>query len=79
MCLLVTVNRRSTDLTGSIASVTAKDFNGGATWPDQLIQGKAPGVTVTGNGGNPGAPVQRFRIRGGSFFDCISNDPVNCD
>ncbi len=66
--------QKKTDLTGSIASVTAKDFNGGATSPDQLIQGKAPGVTVTGNGGNPGAG-STIRIRGGASLTA-SNDPL---
>jgi iron complex outermembrane receptor protein len=45
------VNKKS-DLTGSIASVTAKDFNGGSTSPEQLIQGKTPGVQITTNGGH---------------------------
>ena len=66
--------QKKTDLTGSIASITSKDFNGGSTSPDQLIQGKAPGVTVTGNGGNPGAG-STIRIRGGASLNA-SNDPL---
>lgn len=66
--------QKKEDLTGSIASITAKDFNGGATSPDQLIQGKAPGVTVTGNGGNPGSG-STIRIRGGASLTA-SNDPL---
>lgn len=66
--------QKKEDLTGSIASITSKDFNGGATSPDQLIQGKAPGVTVTGNGGNPGAG-STIRIRGGASLNA-SNDPL---
>lgn len=66
--------QKKSDLTGSIASITAKDFNAGSTSPDQLIQGKAPGVTVTGNGGNPGAG-STIRIRGGSSLTA-SNDPL---
>ncbi|RYG34050.1 MAG: SusC/RagA family TonB-linked outer membrane protein, partial [Chitinophagaceae bacterium] len=43
---------RKKDLTGSVASVQAKDFNKGTyTSPDQLIQGKAAGVLVINNTG----------------------------
>ncbi|UQB70272.1 SusC/RagA family TonB-linked outer membrane protein [Epilithonimonas zeae] len=66
--------QKKEDLTGSIASITSKDFNGGSTSPDQLIQGKAPGVTVTGNGGNPGAG-STIRIRGGASLNA-TNDPL---
>ncbi|HUM66473.1 MAG TPA: carboxypeptidase-like regulatory domain-containing protein, partial [Chitinophagaceae bacterium] len=46
---------RKKDLTGSVASVQAKDFNKGTyTSPDQLIQGKAAGVLVINNTGQPG-------------------------
>lgn len=66
--------QKKEDLTGSIASISSKDFNGGATSADQLIQGKAPGVTITGNGGNPGAG-STIRIRGGASLTA-SNDPL---
>lgn len=66
--------QKKEDLTGSISSITSKDFNGGSTSADQLIQGKAPGVTVTGNGGNPGAG-STIRIRGGASLTA-SNDPL---
>lgn len=57
---------RRKDVTGSVASVTAKDFNKGIQQsPDQLIQGKVPGVQVTNNSGAPGAGVT-VRIRGAS-------------
>ncbi|KMQ71579.1 SusC/RagA family TonB-linked outer membrane protein [Chryseobacterium koreense] len=55
--------QKKTDLTGSISSISAKDFNGGATSPAQLIQGKTPGVSITGNSGAPGAGSS-IRIRG---------------
>lgn len=55
--------QKKSDLTGSISSITAKDFNGGATSPAQLIQGKAPGVSITGNSGAPGSGSS-IRIRG---------------
>ena len=66
--------QKKADLTGSIASISSKDFNAGATSADQLIQGKAPGVTITGNGGNPGAG-STIRIRGGASLTA-SNDPL---
>jgi hypothetical protein len=44
------------DLTGAVTNVTAKDFNTGAiTTPEQLIQGKVAGVSITSNGGAPGS------------------------
>jgi iron complex outermembrane receptor protein len=52
------------DVTGSIASIKAKDFNQGiVTAPDQLIQGKAAGVQVINNSGSPGGGTT-LRIRG---------------
>lgn len=55
--------QKKTDVTGSITSVTAKDFNSGATSPAQLIQGKTPGVQITNNSGAPGAGSS-IRVRG---------------
>jgi len=55
---------RKKDLTGSVASVKAKDFlQGTVATPDQLIQGKVPGVQITNNSGAPGGEVT-IRIRG---------------
>jgi TonB-dependent starch-binding outer membrane protein SusC len=66
---------RRKDLTGSIATVTAKDFNPGVvSTPDQLIQGKVSGVVVTPNSGQPGIG-STIRIRGGSSLNA-SNDPL---
>ena len=57
---------RKKDLTGSVASVQAKDFNKGTfTAPDQLIQGKVAGVQILSNSGQPGA-ANTVRIRGNS-------------
>ncbi|MCW3113900.1 MAG: SusC/RagA family TonB-linked outer membrane protein, partial [Segetibacter sp.] len=57
---------RRKDLTGSVASVREKDFNKGVfTSPDQLIQGKAAGVLVINNTGQPGGSTT-VRIRGAS-------------
>lgn len=57
---------RKKDLTGSVQSVQARDFNKGTyTSPDQLIQGKAAGVLVINNTGQPGGSTT-VRIRGNS-------------
>lgn len=66
---------RRKDLTGSVATVGAKDFVKGAlTTPEQLIQGKVAGVQITSNSGAPGAG-STIRIRGGASLNA-SNDPL---
>lgn len=66
---------RKTDLTGSIATISEKDFQKGAiTTPEQMIAGKMPGVSVISNGGQPGAG-STIRIRGGASLTA-SNDPL---
>lgn len=63
------------DLTGSIVSISSKDFlEGNLNTPDQLIMGKVAGVQITPNGGNPGAGSV-IRIRGGASLNA-SNDPL---
>ncbi len=63
------------EVTGAISTVTSKDFQQGAiTTPEQLIAGKVPGVSVTSNGGAPGAGSV-IRIRGGVSLNA-SNDPL---
>jgi len=67
--------QKSKDVTGSIATVTAKDFNTGTvTSPEQLIQGKVAGVSIISNSGAPGAG-STIRIRGGASVNG-SNDPL---
>ena len=57
---------RRRDVTGATATVSAKDFNKGTyASPDQLIQGKAAGVMVINNTGQPGGSTT-VRIRGTS-------------
>ncbi|MEM7657430.1 MAG: SusC/RagA family TonB-linked outer membrane protein [Bacteroidota bacterium] len=52
------------DVTGSVSSVKAEDFNAGViVSPDQLVQGKVAGVQIMPNSGQPGAGTT-FRIRG---------------
>lgn len=56
--------RKVKDLTGSVANITAKDFNKGQIGtPDQLIQGRTAGVLVTPSSGQPGASAT-INIRG---------------
>jgi TonB-linked SusC/RagA family outer membrane protein len=54
------------DLTGAVSSIAAKDFNKGIfSSPDQLIQGKASGVQIINNNGQPGGAIT-VKIRGNS-------------
>lgn len=63
------------DLTGSVATVTTKDFQTGVmTTPEQLISGKVPGVSIISNSGQPGSG-STIRIRGGASLSA-SNDPL---
>ena len=63
------------DATGSVALITAKDFNKGAiVSADQLLAGKAAGVRITTNGGQPDADPN-IRIRGGASLNA-SNSPL---
>ncbi|QKG56591.1 SusC/RagA family TonB-linked outer membrane protein [Hymenobacter sp. BRD128] len=57
---------KKSDLTGAVSALNPKDFNKGTfTSPDQLIQGRASGVQVTQNSGQPGG-ASTIRIRGNS-------------
>ena len=63
------------ELTGSISTVSSKDFQKGAIQSaDQLIVGKAPGVQITSNGGQPGSG-STIRIRAGASLNA-TNDPL---
>jgi TonB-linked SusC/RagA family outer membrane protein len=67
--------QKKSDLTGSVSSVAAKDFNAGPQLsPQQLIQGKMAGVNISQNSGKPGAS-NTVRIRGGTSLTG-SNDPL---
>lgn len=56
--------RKIKDATGSIAAITPKDFNKGViSTPEQLFQGRTPGITVTPSSGEPGA-ASTINIRG---------------
>ena len=63
------------DLTGSITTISSKDFQKGAiATPDQLITGKIAGVQIVPGSGSPGAG-STIRIRGGASLNA-SNDPL---
>jgi iron complex outermembrane receptor protein len=66
---------RKADLTGSVVAVGENDFNKGVyTSPEQLIQGKAAGVQVINNSGQPGG-LTTVRIRGNSSIRA-GNQPL---
>ena len=67
--------QKKSELTGSISTVTSKDFQKGQiSSPEQLITGKVPGVQITTSGGQPGAG-STIRIRTGASLNA-SNDPL---
>jgi iron complex outermembrane receptor protein len=67
--------RRRGDLTGSVTSISAKDFQKGVIpSSEQLLQGKVAGLQVTSGGGSAGGG-SRIRIRGGASLNA-SNDPL---
>lgn len=61
------------DATGSVAAVTAEDFNGGViASPEQLIQGKTAGVNIQQSSGEPGAGIS-VNIRGSNSVRANNN------
>lgn len=66
---------KKSDLTGSVSSVKAEQIvaypAGGVT---QALQGRAAGVQIQSNNGDPGATF-KIRIRGGSSINA-SSDPI---
>ena len=66
--------QRKSDLTGSVSSVSRKDFNSGLiSSPEQLINSKISGVQII----TSGSPTMgsTIRIRGGASLNA-SNDPL---
>ena len=67
--------RKKDDLTGSISTVSEKDFNQGViSSPEGLINGKIAGVQITSSGGSPNSG-STIRVRGGASLNA-SNDPL---
>ncbi|HEY9341264.1 MAG TPA: carboxypeptidase-like regulatory domain-containing protein, partial [Hanamia sp.] len=55
---------RKKDLTGAVSSIQSKDFNKGQiNSPEQLLQGKVPGLQITNSSGQPGG-ITIVKIRG---------------
>ncbi|SEP19808.1 SusC/RagA family TonB-linked outer membrane protein [Mucilaginibacter sp. OK283] len=68
-------SQRVKDATGSVASLSTKDFNKGViATPEQLLQGRIAGVQVTPSSGEPGAGAT-INIRGASSIRS-SNNPL---
>lgn len=67
--------QRQRDATGSIGSISERDFNQGViSSPEQLLQGRMAGVQVTTASGQPGASAN-IRIRGTSSVRS-GNEPL---
>jgi len=64
---------RKKDLTGSVATVSSKEFNTGViTSPDQLMQNKVSGLEIVNNSGQPGVATT-VKIRGNSSIRGAGN------
>ncbi|GAB3867388.1 TonB-dependent receptor [Hymenobacter segetis] len=67
--------QRRQDITGAVTAIDSKQFvQGQVTNPEQLIQGKVAGVSISTAGGAPGAGTT-VRIRGNSSLNANS-DPL---
>ncbi|MDE6339307.1 MAG: TonB-dependent receptor, partial [Muribaculaceae bacterium] len=67
--------RKREDLTGAVSTVTDKDFNKGMiSSPEELVNGKIPGLQIVSAGGSPSSSVT-IRVRGGASLNA-SNDPL---
>jgi TonB-linked SusC/RagA family outer membrane protein len=62
------------DVTGSVASVKAKDFDKGATAPEELLIGKVAGLQIANNSGQPGGTTIT-KIRGNNSI-VSGNNPL---
>ena len=66
---------RKSDVTGSVSSVKSKDLTAyPATNAVQALQGRAAGVLIQANNGNPGGTF-KIRIRGGTSINA-SSEPI---
>lgn len=67
------------DATGSVEAITSKEFNKGSiVTADQLLTGKAAGVRITNNGGQPDS-APNIRIRGGASLTANSSPLIVID
>ena len=66
---------KKSDLSGSVVAIKAEEMNKGAvTSPQELMQGKVPGLSVVSGDGGPGSGAT-IRIRSGASLNA-SNDPL---
>ena len=66
---------KKNDMTGSVTAIKAEEINRGAiSSPDQMLQGKVPGLLVTPASGDPTGKAT-IRIRGAASLNA-SNDPL---
>ncbi len=66
---------RKSDLTGSVSTINAKDFNKGSiTSAEELINGKVSGLQIMSNSGST-TSGSTIRVRGGASLNA-SNDPL---
>ncbi|WP_373331053.1 TonB-dependent receptor [Salmonirosea aquatica] len=66
---------KKSDITGSVSSVSAEEMTAyPATGAVQALQGRAAGVQIQANNGEPGA-AYKVRIRGGTSINA-SSDPI---
>lgn len=68
--------QKKSNVTGAISSLKASDIEDiPAGRPEQVLQGRAAGVSVISNSGQPGSPAT-VRVRGITSFGAGSNDPL---
>ena len=68
--------QKKSNVTGAIASIKAADIEAVPVGkPEQVLQGRAAGVSVITNTGQPGASAT-VRVRGITSFGAGSNDPL---
>lgn len=66
---------KKNDLSGSVVAIKAEEMNKGAvTSPQELMQGKVPGLSVVSGDGGPGSGAT-IRIRSGASLNA-SNEPL---
>ena len=68
--------QKKSNVTGAISSIKASDIDDVPMGrPEQVLQGRAAGVSVISNSGQPGSPAT-VRVRGITSFGAGSNDPL---
>ncbi|WP_292009185.1 TonB-dependent receptor [Chryseobacterium sp.] len=68
--------QKKSNVTGAISSIKASDLEDvPAGRPEQVLQGRAAGVSVISNSGQPGSTAT-IRVRGITSFGAGSNDPL---